>query len=381
MQLQIDSTSEVPLYRRIADAVCVEVVAGRLTPGQKLPAHQGLARTLGVSPLTVGRGYEFLEERGIVRQRRGSGTYVQDDALERMRQQEQRRYDTIWIVLGETSPARCRRETLFIVTNMLDGLRTGLGAREAHFEYVVSFTAAEMKSVGPQDAVVLMAPVECDASLISDFNGRGIPVLKLGNDHLQIPAPSVQYDHHQAASLACRHLLQAGHRRIGFIGVKSYSHAPIAHKFYAYTSLLHDAGLDVCARYVREATVTPGRAYAAARDILNGGDLPEAFFVDTDYKAMEVITALNDAGLRVPQDIAIVAYDDVPESATFAPALTTVHIPRVELGQRAAEMLLRWPRAGALPGNITLQSELVVRASCGSVAPTESTNLSVVTID
>jgi DNA-binding LacI/PurR family transcriptional regulator len=112
--------------------------------------------------------------------------------------------------------------------------------------------------------------------------------------------------------------------------------------------------------------VQPGKAYAAARDILQAGDLPEAFFVDTDYKAMEVVCALNDAGVRVPGQVRIAAYDNVPEAATFTPALTTVSIPRREIGRRAAQMLLEWPEDGAMPESVLLTSELIVRDSSGA---------------
>jgi len=95
----------------------------------------------------------------------------------------------------------------------------------------------------------------------------------------------------RAATDAFRHLLDCGCRRLGFIGTRAFDSGAIYPKFHAFTNVLHEAGLNVCARYVRHAGLVPGRAHAAAWQIIQADDLPEAFFVDTDYKAMEVIGA------------------------------------------------------------------------------------------
>jgi DNA-binding transcriptional regulator YhcF (GntR family) len=371
LKLNISRSNSVPLYRRIADAVCDAVAAGRVEPGAKLPAHMGLARQLGVSPLTVSRSYEYLKSRGIVRQRRGSGTYLEADAPQRLTRGPRRQIERLAIVLGEKSPAQCLRETLFIITDMLDGVRQVLGSRHGHVTYHEALTRDSLGPVGPHDAVLVMSPREVDPVLVAELLAGDIPVVAMGGDPTSIKAPRVNYDRYDATVLACRHLVDCGFRRIGYIGMRVYTapvyqRDPYSPKFLAFTNVLHNAGLDVCARYVRQATVQPGKAYAAVREIIAAGDLPEAFFVDTDYKAMEVICALNDAGLRVPQDIAVAAYDDVPESARFSPALTTVRVPRSEIGRRAAQMIIDWPGHDAQPDSIVLPSQLVIRESCGS---------------
>ena len=89
--------------------------------------------------------------------------------------------------------------------------------------------------------------------------------------------------------------------------------------------------------------------------------------MDTDYKAMEVIAALQAAGLSVPDDVGIAAYDDIPESAAFTPPLTTVHVPRREIGRRAGQLLQDWPTDGSIPNDVILQSELIQRQSTRSI--------------
>lgn len=363
MNLQISDNKETPLYHRIADAVVEGVASGRIAAGQKLPAHMELAKSLGVNPLTVSRGYGLLETRGIVRQRRGSGTYVQPDALRRVTNGGKQRIANLAVILGETSLARCQRETLFILIDMLDGVRDVLDDRETHVTYHQALVRGPLENLKEDDAVLLADPAGTDPTLVAELLRRRIPIVSVWDELLSASVPHVIYDRRQAAMLACQHLVDCGYKRIGFIGVMAHRDAPLSTKFYVYNSLLQAAGLDIYSRYVRNVTVEPGRAYAAARDIIQAGDIPEAFFVDTDYKAMEVICALNDAGLKVPDDVGVVSYDDIPESTTFTPPLTTVRVPRREIGRRGAKLLLDWPSHGPMPQSVVLNSELVVRAS------------------
>jgi DNA-binding LacI/PurR family transcriptional regulator len=364
MDLQIPDRPEIPLYRRIAGAVRDAVQAGRIGPGAKLPAQMTLARKLGVNPLTVSRGYELLASQGVVLQKRGSGTYVKADAVVRARSSGERTLRAVVLVVGQTSLSSCPRETVFIVTDIVDGIRDVLGARQVHIVFAESFTRSVLDNVTRDEGVLVFPRSVCDPMLLNELTQRDVPVLSIWEPGAPLSAPSVSYDRHQSATLACRHLVQAGYRSIGFIGRKFYKPFPVSPKFGAFTSVLHEAGLDILARHIRDVDREPGRAYAATRDMIAAGPMPRALFVDTDYKAMEVVAALQDASLRVPDDVAVVSYDDVPEAATFRPGLTTVRVPRRAIGRRAAEWLLHWSRNDP-PPSIQLESELVVRESCG----------------
>lgn len=366
MKLTISAGSRSPIYVRVADAVSDALRAGSIAPGDQLPPHAALAKDLGVSPLTVSKGYELLRGRGIVRRRRGSGTYINSDALRYAQRTGKRRYGNIRCITGETSLAMARRETLFIAIDILDGIRDMLGQREAHFEFVKSFASDDLVGLSPDDAVLLFRPRHVDPTQVDVLARRGIPVMAVLNQAASLPIPHIDYDRQQAPRQACQHLVDCGYRRIGFIGVRSRLADPTPPKFLAFMTVLADAGLDVSACYVRHATVEPGAAYAAARQMIDSGDLPEALFVDTDYKAMEAIRALADAGLKVPEDVGIVSYDDIPEAADFTPALTTVRWPRRELGRALGRLLQEWPVDGKPNQPKALESDLVVRKSTSS---------------
>jgi LacI family transcriptional regulator len=363
MELHLSDDTELPLYRRIADAISKAVQSGTVLPGQKLPPHVDLARSLGVNSLTVSRGYEYLENQGIIRQRRGTGTYVLPDAVEKVQRAGQSFIQTVWVIIGGPSLSQCRRETVFICMNIIDGLRDTISNQQTRWEFVESFNAKCLHAVKDGDAIAFIHSKEFDPLLLHQLSHRAIPIVGINlMEHLP-SVPRVMYDRIQATSLAVNHLVQCGHKRIGYIGIKSLTFRPTSHKYFAFNSLLHESGLNVEGKFVRHVVVDPGRAYAATRDILECGDLPDAFFVDTDGKAMEVICALHDAGLKVPDDIAVAAYDNIPESATFHPPLTTVSIPRRQMGAIAGEILSRWRTDGPTPKDVILQAELVIRQS------------------
>lgn len=364
--LKVAEGGERPLYDRIADAVCEAVAEGRFAPGDKLPTETALATELKINRLTVSRAYEHLRTRGVVRQRKGSGSYVSPDALRRVGRGGGRGVETLAFALGEDSPSRCPREYLFIITDILEGIQDALGGHY-RLTFLESLTSATLAGLTKQDAIISLNYRQVDQSLVAEMCRDGVRMVSVWEDAPLAGAPCVDYDRHRSAALAVRHLVDRGFRRIGYIGAKGHPRFALSPKFAAYTAVLQEAGLDVHARYVRPASVQPGKAYAAARDMLQTGDLPEALFVDTDYKAMEVVCALNDAGVRVPEQVRIAAYDNVPESATFTPSLTTVSVPRREIGRRAGRMLLEWPENGEIPGSVLLTSELIIRDSSGDV--------------
>lgn len=370
LDITVPEGRETPLYGRIADAVCVAVAEGRAAPGDRLPTESALASKLGINLLTVSRAYDHLKDRGIIRQRRGSGTYVAPDAVDRARRWDETGIRNLLIVLGEDSPTKCPHQTFFVVADLVEGIRDGLGSSARRLTFVENLTAPLVRDIAPDDAVLSIVHSRLDEALVAGVVQRQVRFVSVWDAKPLAGVPHVDYDRHGAASLACRHLVECGYRKIGFIGLRKHWRSPVAPKFGAFTTVLHDGGLDVHARFVREVNTLPGKAYAATQDVLRSGDSPDAFFVDTDYKAMEVVCALNDAGLKVPDDIGIVSYDDAPDAALFDPPLTTVRIPRREIGRRAARMLLDWPRDGSRPTDVVLPSELMVRGSTRPPAAT-----------
>lgn len=174
--------------------------------------------------------------------------------------------------------------------------------------------------------------------------------------------PYVSIDHRQAAIDAVQFLLNRGHRRIGLISAdETYRWAQLRHEGYAMA--IERAGLTTDPQLVRVATSLD---YAAGAQAVGGLlallEPPTALFAVSDTLAIGAIKALRRAGKKVPDDIAVVGFDDLPLSAVFEPALTSVAQPMRELGARAAEILLA-RLAGERPASRILPHQLVVRDS------------------
>ena len=361
--LQISDDASTPLYQRIVDAVCEAVGSGTLTPGRKLPTRVELAESLGISPVTVSRSYELLQQRGVILQKRGSGTYVQPDALDRLKTiaDSRPRFSSIVMVVGKPSLEQCPRDKREYITDIMVGVDDVLQQRAGRFVFAESLDHASLGDVTDDSAVLLIAPKHFEPGMLDTLAQRGVRVLGAWPSMLDRPVPAITFDPHQAPALACQHLIDCGYRQLGYIGEMGPS-TLLGAKFFEFTNVLYRAGLDYQIQHVHEVSQAPGAAFEAAHEMAQAGDLPEAFFVGTDYSAMEVIRALIYMGLRVPEDVAVVGYGDIPEAARYTPPLTTVRLPRRQIGQRAGELL-----ADNTPLSSTerfmLESELIVRGS------------------
>lgn len=124
------------------------------------------------------------------------------------------------------------------------------------------------------------------------------------------------------------------------------------------------AGVPVDESLIRRGEYDPDVAAASARDLLGGTDRPTAVFAANDVTAIATIETAVDLGLRVPDDLSVVGFDNIPESVMCTPALTTVRQPIREMGRRAITLLVRLIN-GETPDetHITLGTELIVRHS------------------
>ena len=174
--------------------------------------------------------------------------------------------------------------------------------------------------------------------------------------------PNVSIDHYQAAVDAVQYLLNRGHRRIALLSAREdFLWAKQRHAGYEFA--LHRAGIPIAPELIRVARGTDYvHGMEAAGTLLAMEAAPTAVFAVSDTLAIGAIKAFRRVGRRVPEDIAVVGFDDIPIAQVFEPALTTIAQPVRELGATAAELLLQ-RLAGGPAQSCTLQHALIVRAS------------------
>lgn len=175
---------------------------------------------------------------------------------------------------------------------------------------------------------------------------------------------------------ATRHLLDQGYRRIGTVCGPIHSEPPrrsALERYRGWREALEGHAREVRPEWTIVGDYTYEGGYRAAGQLLSlieaqGLERPEALFVASDLMAMGALKALHDAGVRIPQDIAVVAIGDPPFAPYTIPALTTLALPMPEAGRQAAHILLDWLTNGkpARAQRITLSFTLTVRDSCGA---------------
>ncbi|HVB72096.1 MAG TPA: LacI family DNA-binding transcriptional regulator [Ktedonobacteraceae bacterium] len=220
-----------------------------------------------------------------------------------------------------------------------------------------------------------------------ELHSRDFPVVLI--DDQGIPpegTPWISADNRVGAYEATRHLIGLGHRRIAHIqGPLKYQ---VSHdRYQGYCDALNEAGISLDPILVLEGDFMPrtGRTCANIFFDLPASQRPTAIFAGSDYMAYGAISAAEQRGLHVPEDIAVVGFDDNPSSAHMEPALTTVRQPFYEMGRRASEILLALVEAphpvngpnhnGRMAGKpapyleepirIKMPTSLIVRTSCG----------------
>ncbi|MCC7206293.1 MAG: LacI family DNA-binding transcriptional regulator, partial [Anaerolineae bacterium] len=176
---------------------------------------------------------------------------------------------------------------------------------------------------------------------------------------------SIGPDDRHGASLAVEHLIGLEHVRIGFINGPTGWDAS-QKRLLGYQDALRKHSLPLDETLVFEGDWDVMSAYRAAQRLLSLPDRPTALFAANDVMALGAIYAVQDAGLRVPDDMAVVGFDDQDFSAFCQPTLTTVTMPVYEMGARAARMVLSAISGGANQVETELvRGRLVIRESCG----------------
>jgi LacI family transcriptional regulator len=214
---------------------------------------------------------------------------------------------------------------------------------------------------------VIVASTRLDDPLVFRLLQDQVPFVLVGR-HPDRRVNYVDVDNVSAARMATEHLIRLGHQRIATItGPLNMLQAQDRLSGYRQALEAHQLPLDE--NLIAEADFTEAGGSTGAQRLLAAA--PTAIFVASDSMAIGALKAVRQAGLRVPQDVALVGFDDVPVATAVEPALTTVRQPIERLGSMAAELLLALIENGseeqASIHRIVLPAELVVRDSCGAL--------------
>ncbi|MFD2615400.1 LacI family DNA-binding transcriptional regulator [Paenibacillus gansuensis] len=214
------------------------------------------------------------------------------------------------------------------------------------------------------DAAIIIGPTIPD-ELIVQVAGKDFPVVVMDRELHADHVHSVLVDNVQGAYTATKHLLGLGRRRLGYLSgpVNSYNNEK---RLVGFRKALEEAGLPFQSAFIAQGHFTESGGYQAMKSLLISRGVPDAVFSANDEMAIGAIQALTEAGLRVPEDVAIVGFDDIRLASYIRPMLTTVGHPKQEWGTVATHVVFQaLQNPEDPPRAILLDTELIVRDSCG----------------
>ncbi len=211
------------------------------------------------------------------------------------------------------------------------------------------------------DGLVVSGPRADDRALV-ELQEDGFPLVLQGSLP-GVAIPSVDVDNVSGAQRAVEHLIAVGHRRIACITNAPLAYTAAAERLAGYRAALEAAGIPYDEQLVTHADFDAASGHAAMGRLLRRGAAFSAVFAASDVVALGVIGAARAHRVRVPEQLAIVGFDDIPLAAHFDPPLTTVHLPAYELGSSVGRALIDRIAGRPVPPRSVLETQLVVRGS------------------
>ena len=214
---------------------------------------------------------------------------------------------------------------------------------------------------------ILFASVRVDSAVLNGLVERGEKVVMVSRHVEGVAADFVVPDNHAGAVMATEHLIRLGHRAIGYLGGPEFVVA-FRERLRGYREAMDRHGLPIDPRWVIVTETGIESGFRGAMHLFHLDERPTALFVSSDAMALGVLEAAQASGWRIPEDLAIVGFDNITFSRVAAVPLTTIDGRTAELGRIAVQLLVdRIEGNGS--GNIqqiTLPPSLIVRRSCGS---------------
>jgi GntR family transcriptional regulator, arabinose operon transcriptional repressor len=365
--------SDIPLYLQVSDILAQRIVNGECSPGSSLPAEPELCAEFNVARGTIRQALSKLEAEGFIRREQGRGTFV------------------TWGEEPARVPGFSGNQIGLIVPYVRDSFVSTilLGAERAATEHNLSITFKHVENNPNRQNEVLNTLVEqhlagivlypvtsVRVDLVQRLLQSGYPLVLVDRYLRGIVCDYVMSDHFGGGLRATQHLLSMGHKRIGFVSWRDQS-VSLEHRGAGYRQALVEAGLPYDPDLTCEVEGYPSVDLGALCDFLGHERRVTAIFCANDQIALAVYKAARQTGLRVPEDLALVGFDNLDFTQHLDVPLTTVEQPAFDLGRCAVEALIRRIQHQVTgPQQIILPTRLIIRRSCGAalngIAETEA---------
>ncbi len=257
-------------------------------------------------------------------------------------------------------------------TPLIEGISQACNAHDYTLALFIFHSEEEEEQVfkralgtGLLDGLIAALTSLTNTSYMEQIVNLNLPYVNVGRPADDQLVSYVDVDSVAGAFLATQHLIRLGYQRIAHIAAPLDTTVGLDRK-QGYVNALNEAGIRLNENLIGYGNLSQDSGYIAMRQLLN--QQPDAVFVASDRMGVGVYRAIYDAGLRIPDDIAIVGFDDLPPAVSVTPPMSTVRQPVTRLGLTAVEILMQVIETGPTSlHHIVLPTELVIRASCGAM--------------
>jgi GntR family transcriptional regulator of arabinose operon len=358
-------------YLKIVDFYREQILGGKLSTGTRLPTEFEIAEDYKLSRGTVRQALNFLVEEGLVERVQGRGTFVCQSPLIQTFQPVPSPERRIGLILNQMSDQ--------LNMDILIGVEQAVKSKDYQLSFAYNEENSHQLEIiierlrADKAAGLIIFPVSnvTHDNLLSQLQVEKVPFVLVDRYIADLDNDYVVANNRTGAYRATEHLLFLGYVRLGF--AYGYPDAllttSVRDRFEGYLQALNDyeVPFDESLLLVDKEQTGPvsSRVY---EELLLRKERPDALFVVNDWEALKILQAAQRCGIRIPEDLALVGFDDLPFAGHLNPSLTTIAQPRTELGVQAANLLLSRIE-GKYNGpsrHIELPTNLVVRESCGA---------------
>lgn len=358
----LDPASSEPLYVQLEKAIMDRIQVCQWMPGFRLPTYRKLAEMTGVSLITVQQAVNNLVNRNLLYRRQGQGTFVAT-------QETKSASNRIALFLPNLREPFFSVLAQIIQTEMInDGYAVSIFAMDDGVSQIAR--AVELMRDHDVDGIITTtASNEETFSQVLRARSWNIPVIIVDG---HIPGEEISYvecDNHEGMTLIIDHLVSHGHRRIGFASGPCYTYGLKA-RMEAFSEIMSKRGIGFNPSCLQISHLDRDEGgWDAAHKLLLLRDPPTAIACSTDMVAAGVLRAARALGIKVPDQLSVVGFDDLYLAAHLEVPLTTIRQPVEKIGKIAKKMILERIRktSKSVMEFHTLPPKLVMRSSTGPV--------------
>ncbi|RED65007.1 GntR family transcriptional regulator [Cohnella lupini] len=358
-------STQSPKYLQLKEEILSWIAGGRFRPGDKLPSENELAEQFSLSRQTVRQSIGELVQEGWLSREQGKGTFVSKQSAERRNSTVNR---TVGVITTSISD--------YIFPSIVRGIESAL--KDKGYRLLLSSTdhrkdrereCLEMMLSHAVCGLIVEPTKSAEGNPNFDnylaIEDHGIPMLMINESYSDLESPSLRVDDDAGGMMAAKHLLELGHRTIagffktddlqGVRRMKGFIRACREHHIPAESSSI--------VRYSTEDKAE--RPQAMLREMLLSDHPPTAIVCYNDQLAVSLLDTIRELGLRIPEDLSMIGYDDSFLATATETKLTTIEHPKSALGEQAANLLIAQLERGMAPSDkeTLYPPKLIVRQS------------------